>query len=464
METNPIEGKADLPKPSPELETLVTRLDSKEFTRHKFHVVLWIMSIGIFLAFSWECYQKYALGKGYPYTTFLFSPAGRFGDFEDTLLTAHLPNPYANPLILYLPFTWAFFRTLFPAPGPADTTIFFFLCLSAITILLTKVLEPIISGPWKRVGYSYFLTGISYPMIFTFDRGNIDILLAALVGGSIYLFARNKFMLGMLCLVPAISFKLYPVIFLVLLLRQRKVALTAFGLIMVFGLNFISMISLALPWKETGEYYERNFTLFTNMYVYQNYSLEGTASIWNAYKVGLIIANKIGRIAPVDFSVMGLINLTLILYVLWVEKEFLRCVVILSLSLTVGTASGGDYRLLYACPALVSLILLKTRRSNDMLILVLVTLVVVPKKLFFLTFAGKTETNFSDVSVDVLLNPILVTAAIALLVYDGCKQSDLRWGQRRFFNLCRAILPPLPAFGRGIKVISQGDRVKKGQV
>jgi hypothetical protein len=81
-----------------------------------------------------------------------------------------------------------------------------------------------------------------------------------------------------------------------------------------------------------------------------------------------------------------------------------------------------------------------------------------------LTFAGKTETNFSDVSVDVLLNPILVTAAIALLVYDGCKQSDLRWGQRRFFNLCRAILPPLPAFGRGIKVISQGDRVKKGQV
>ena len=139
------------------------------FQQRKLELVMSIMGVGMFLALAWNVYQSAVLGKSYPHSTFLFNPYARFGDFSDTVFTANLSNPYDNPLILYLPFTWIVFHALFPTPTGWDLVGFLFINLSALVILLTKVLGPLVPHPWKRVLNAYFLLFTSYPILFTLD-------------------------------------------------------------------------------------------------------------------------------------------------------------------------------------------------------------------------------------------------------------------------------------------------------
>ena len=235
-------------------------------------------------------------------------------------------------------------------------------------------------------------------------------------------------------------------------------ALTLSGLGIVLLINYLSLLALSLPLTTLWHLAQRNAHYFAELYIYQNYALECTASPWNAYKVGLMALNKAGLISTVDFNydapfiqdsfsiysvLMGLLVLLLLIHVLLIEKEMPRCAAVLLLYLSISTPSGGDYRLLYVAVALVPLVLLKSKRKCDLVILVITTLIMVPKKYLFLTFAGKTETNFNDVSSDVVLNPLLVLTALLLLLLGGWAQLDRRWTTLRLIRLCRAISPRL---------------------
>jgi hypothetical protein len=79
--------------------------EPSDFRRRKLAVILWIMGGGMLLALAWQSFQRFILGNGYPYNTFLFLPNIRFGDFSDTLFTARLPNPYFVPEMIEAPET-----------------------------------------------------------------------------------------------------------------------------------------------------------------------------------------------------------------------------------------------------------------------------------------------------------------------------------------------------------------------
>jgi hypothetical protein len=192
---------------------------------------------------------------------------------------------------------------------------------------------------------------------------------------------------------------------------------------------------------------------YTNADIYGNFTLEGSPSPWNAYKIVLIAAGKLGLIQPVNFSFNGgcittsyalytmgmlLLALWVVIYVCILEKQFTRCVMAVFLYLTVNAPAGGDYRLLYAGMALVLLVGIKTKRPSDLVILVLLALAMVPLKEVLLTFAGKTESVFADVSLEVLLSPLFVLAALFLVLYDGWNCGDPLWSRLRWFRQFRA--------------------------
>jgi len=425
-----------------------------DFPRFKLKLVFWIMGLGLFLALVWNDIQGGILGRTYPYTTFLFIPQVRFSDFTDALFISGLSNPYDDPYAFYLPFTWLCLRPLAALPTWLSLLSLLFITLSGLVLLLARCLQPLLPSPRQRVCFAFALVGFSYPVLICVDRGNIEILLALLVAGALYCFSRNRYGTGMLWLLPAICLKLYPVIFLALLARQRRMLAVTVCLAACAILTFLSLNTLALPYRTAWELYQRDLAFFTNTSIYENLTLEGSASPWNAYKVGLLAAADLGWIAPVDFSFGGrLITISyafyalgtacfivgLCVYVCFLEKEFARCAAVLLLAVSIATPSGADYRLLYACLALVPLVLLKTKRPHDLLVLVLVTLTLVPKKEFFLTFAGKTESGFPDVSIQVVLNPLMVFAALLLLLYDGWPGGDFRWPKLRLLNWRRAI-------------------------
>jgi hypothetical protein len=275
-----------------------------------------------------------------------------------------------------------------------------------------------------------------------------------MTAGAIYFLARARYVAALLCLVPAISLKLYPVLLLVFLVRQRKWLLGLGGLLASGLLTLLSLKLLSLPIGAAWQFYGRNMAFFTHHYIYETYSLEGSASPWNAGKVVLISLAKVGLVAPVDFSydssfvrtsyalysaAMLLLALLLAIYFCLLEKEFLRGTLGFLLLMAISAPSGGDYRLLYAGVALVLLMILRTKRAHDTLILILLALTMVPKKEIFLVYAGRTETSFHDVSVQVVLNPLFILAALFFLLYDARTQLDLGWSRHRALRLVRSI-------------------------
>jgi hypothetical protein len=429
-----------------------------EFPRRKLRLALTIMSVGMLIALVWNGIEGWGLGKKYPYNTFLFYSDARFGDFTDNTFYAAQSNPYADPYAQYLPFAWVFFRALGALPYYDGLTVFLFGGLAGLFLLLVIVLARVVESSWQRVALSFLFLAVSYPVITTLDRGNLEIFLALGVGGALLFFSRRRYGLGALCLLPVVSFKLYPALFLLLLLRQRRMEWIAGSVIAFFILVFVSMAAIALPLQTGLEFYGRNLVFLQRFYVYENYALGGSASLWNTYKIGLISASQLGLIPSVDFSFDAPFTNTsyvvysgctillagiIALYVCVVEKEYLRCAVVVLLYLSTATPFGADYRLLYANIALVVLIVIATCRAHDVLALVLIALAMIPKKEVILTYAGRTETGLRDVPIQAVLNPLLLLAALLLLLYDARTALDWRWTRLRWGRLTRALLPRL---------------------
>ncbi len=418
------------------------------FRHRKLTLALAIMGVGMLLAVIWAAVQGWGLGRGYPYNTFLFGPEYRFNDFLDSILDARRVNPYLDPYGIYLPFAWVFFRLFAVLPDSLGLTLFLFAGVGTLYVLLVATLADVVKSPWKRVGASLLLLGLSYPVLIAVDRANLEIYLALLMAGTIYFIDRVQYRMAAACLLVSVCFKMYTILFFALLFQRRRVQMVVVCIVAFLLIDVVSAQLLFLPAGNGLELYGRNLVFFNEQNFYENYDLEGCSSLWNVYKIGLVTAAKLGAIAPVDFSfdgsfigtsytvysvIVALIAVALALHVCIVEREFLRCAIALLLYISIFTPLGSDYRLLYANIALVALVLLKTRRPFDLAILVLVALAMVPKKEFFLTYIGITESGVADVSIQAVLNPLLVLAALILLVRDSFRtfDSSQNWSRLR---------------------------------
>jgi hypothetical protein len=85
--------------------------------------------------------------------------------------------------------------------------------------------------------------------------------------------------------------------------------------------------------------------------------------------------------------------------------------------------------------ALALLALLPQRRRGDWLALILIALAVVPKKEILLTFVGKTETQYADVPIQAVFNPIFIFTAMAILLYEARHPIDWRQTALRLRDL-----------------------------
>ena len=64
---------------------------------------------------------------------------------------------------------------------------------------------------------------LSYPVLFTLDRGNLEMVIFLLVGGMFYFVYRRESQWGAgLCLAAAIAMKVYPATLMVLLIAERR--------------------------------------------------------------------------------------------------------------------------------------------------------------------------------------------------------------------------------------------------
>jgi hypothetical protein len=393
------------------------------------------------LALLWALWAQFIWGKGYPESFILGSPAGRYGDFTSAIIAAALPNPYADPTSIFSPAAFLLFR-IFSCSQSISLIVIYFFSLTSLALLLTRLLHPIFSNPWHRVFLAFLYLALSYPLLFCLDRGNIEIVLAPLVGWALYFYGKRRDLAGCACLFPAICLKFYPILLLIVLLRRRKGGLAILCGAGAIGFTAACSFLFEAPAEEIWNSYRQNLDFFRDFYVLSNSALEGSASLWNSYKIVLILLQNGGLIHPINFgpdgafiqasyhfysAIFGLITLGCLLYAWIYERHRERGFLMLLLFLSIAVPNSADYRLIYASMALVLLALLPRPRRGDWTALVLIALAVIPKKEILLTSIGKTETTYADVSIQSLLNPILILAAMAVLLYQSRRPFD--WSQ-----------------------------------
>lgn len=423
------------------------------FDTYKLNVAVRIVLIGMVTGLVFHVFQGRILDKGYPYNTFLFLPVCRFSDFYDVLCSAKGWDPYSIWSI-YFPFTYVIFHPLSALSWPMVLACFFAVTLAGLWWCFFLILRTALFSVGRAVAGACILLGGTYPVFFCIDRGNIELGLLLLVGGYLLAVRRHHYWTSLAFLVPAMCVKLYPAIFLVLLFRRGrlKYAVAAFSLFLL--VTFASLTAFEHTWCQDLKLWQGQLAKYRMNYAVCNGSMGGSASLWNPVKLGIFAATKVkavvtGQELPTKDEIAKNVEIALAFYsillvvlasaVTWhvsvIEREFWRKVLLLGLFMVMAPPGGADYKLVYVSLFLAIAIALKVRRRFDLPVVVLLALVLIPKKYWFFPLIV-TDSGALDASLGVLLNPMLMLAASGLLCCDGWYCSTvrgraLRWSHAR---------------------------------
>ena len=420
--------------------------DMLDFSRQKWRLAVSILVAGMVLALVYHGWEGFVLKRGYPYDTFLFQPDARFSDFTDTILYVKTGAPYQLPggQNNHFPADYLIFTAFAKLPAHLGAALFITAMMAGLLGLLLACFRFLFPRPLMcGLAVAPFL--FSYPCLNGFDRGNSEILLAFLVGLSLFWYRQKKFGLSFFSLLLPICFKFYPVALLLLFVRRK---LTGWVLLLPFAFALITWLALLTFKEPVGASLASFWGQLSDYNVRYNLGQDGinaAASAWNFTRIGVWAVRGLGlgdfnwpmplsvtaRALEFYYLVMVLLGIFLAFQVLLVEKSFARRAILLLIYLTVSVPGGANYKLMHVVTALVVLILIPQRRRFDRAVVALLAFAVIPKQEVLLPYFGISDSTAADCSIAVILNPICLLLAMALLVGAAYHEAwPLGWGQR----------------------------------
>lgn len=274
-----------------------------------------------------------------------------FGDYLLPRWQSNLSSPWfitdtANgPRNNYLPFTMAVFW-LFSAIAYWESFVLF---MTIGTIALLSSIWFSMSGEQSVTRGQLIVSSVilTSPFISLMDRGNIQILLTALIGMAFVLFMNDRKSWGALALGLAIALKGYPIVFLVVWLRERRwkdclISLSTAAFATVLPLLFydggiLRNLSRIL----------RNVRLNEELYAYEslayNNSLKGSLLSLQNLQI-----NGISSVAQAGFEHIHFLNLLIVVVAIFIILKKRASLFDVSLMAVVLATTLVDYVAAYA--------------------------------------------------------------------------------------------------------------------
>jgi len=251
----------------------------------------------------------------------------------------------------------------------------------------------------------------TYPFLFTFDRGNFEIIVFICLFLFIFLYKRSP-AISAVFLGLAIALKGFPVILAVLLLADRKYREIAIAAVVSISLTLVSYATLTGGLVENISLHLHNLQLYTQEYAIGNKGLSFGNSLWGGIKFISILTNsKMMSTLTYDILiVLGLIGLGI--YVVFIEKNFWRKTALLVCALNLFPQVSGDYKLLHIFIPLFLFINQAEHEKLDWFYLIVFGLLLIPKDYYHLS-------ALPEASVSVLLDPLLMLALVILIMSSG---------------------------------------------
>lgn len=395
-----------------------------------------IIFFGLIAAVAYNfIYQGIIQNKPYPQNTFLFLQKDRFNDLFNMAEWCRNMNPYFEPSFLgnsnYLPianiFFWAF--SLMPK---TIALVLFTVIFSALIYLFSFISIPKTETTGNRHKYAFVITFLSYAYLFCFERANLEPYVVIPIMAFLFFYQKEKHQLAILFLAIAAATKIYPVIFILIYVGDKKykeVALTIiYTVILVVAPLLLQKggFDRNLGFMLTGFEVDVNTSSFVGAFEDTGNKMIQGSSLFSALKIlsiklSFTIKNMLGKY----FILVALMALALVFYVVFIEKALWRKVTILTCMIIMLPHISFDYKLIHLLFCLYLFINESKTEVNPRLnyktMAILLGLLLIPKSYFYFSKIITTTTGQSDVPMGTFVNPVLMLTVCILIVRAGLK-------------------------------------------
>lgn len=388
------------------------------------------------MAVAYHYIHGYYLGLPYPQSTFLCMPSDFGNDLFHIIRATATRDPYSYQWSVYFPFMYvSIFPLTFVHPYLAyGLTMVLFLGFM-IHLIWTHLLGL---REMERCTATFILTFLSYPVIFTMDRGNVEILVFACLYLFLGCYLRGALSYSVIFLACAGAMKLYPLVFAVLFLEKGKYRyLFATGLITMIltcGAAALYPGGMIHSFKSLGlilEHYRR-------LFIIGNQGLPYGSSYFGLLKILLRkiypLYFNLEKVLPYYTVIALALFGALTAFIAFVEREFWKKVAVLTALMIVLPHVSGDYKLIHLFFPLAFFLNAERRTRLDIAYAVIFGLLLIPKAFFWIAHS----TDVQLVPAGVVLTPILITVLVALIVCEGYRNKGRRQAEERVMglNLC----------------------------
>jgi hypothetical protein len=153
----------------------------------------------------------------------LFLPEFRFSDFYQIFMSSQNQDPFSIAGVVYPPFGMLIFDLVGFLSARQGVLVFLSLTMAVITALFANSISSRSDFSFRDKSGVIVTTCLAFPVIFAFDRGNLDLLIAALLIFGVWQNSKNsnQHLTGILIGVAS-AIKIYPLFLLPIFYYQRR--------------------------------------------------------------------------------------------------------------------------------------------------------------------------------------------------------------------------------------------------
>ncbi len=395
-------------------------------------IIVLIVLAGFVLSACFHYFMGAYMHKGYPFNSFLFRPGDRFMDYFNGL--TYVTEGHGEGMKGIFGSAYLLFRFVYLISFKNTYVSFVVYTATIVVYLLSYNLKNLLSGPFPRmapvklVRSLFVLSFLSYPLLFTLDRGNVEGFAFMLLSLFVYFFCSNRTGISSLFLAAAAALKVYPIVFIILYLAEKKykeaaifvgalLVLSAFAYDEAQGFSF-HLLRLVEIIKGSADPAQ----LYNVVLVIGNEGAAFSSSAYGALKAAIYgwgpqdPAPLLMKLFSTYYSVSLLLFALIALYVIIVEKELWKKVAILTLSMMVFPFVTADYRLLNLYVPMWLFLNSEKRSGEDLLYSVLFGLLLIPKAYYFIR---------GDISISVILNPLIIFVFLLSMIAIGLRNASV---------------------------------------
>jgi len=379
-----------------------------------------IIIIGFAVAVIYHYVFGYYLGKPWPANTFLHTPEAHFWDFTLVVRQSAALDPFGSDIGGFAGAPFAQFLGYLFSIIPAtwvQLSIFFGSFFITLTLVAKHYLYGIKSiRASHRLLAIFAITFLTYPVLFAVDRGNFDLLACVLLLLFAFTYGSQKYKASAVFLALAAAIKLYPSIFIVVYILDKKYK---DALLVIFIAVFLTALSLSL--------FNGGFFLETQKYLHalldtSGYLSAGNQQAFNSDLYGFLtvatqfFGHGLGRDiylpaypeARIIYTISAFILFIYFVFYLWKKQLLLwQVLAVLTILLILLPFNSLDYRLTYLLVPMLMYLGFREPTRNGLLIIILFGLLLIPKNYY-------TIQSFQNIGV--VINPLLLIGLLLTII------------------------------------------------